>query len=108
MEKTVRSGLASSLTGWYESLDVDDPELQDGVNERGQAVISRYWSVWFLEGTKAEQERELGVYRADPRYEQAPTEPPNLGDVYVEYLNGGSIDRIYLKLHEERTKQGGR
>lgn len=39
MEKRFHSGIAATLTGWYESLDSSDPELRLGVDDKGQALI---------------------------------------------------------------------
>jgi hypothetical protein len=107
MEKGFHSGVAASLTGRYKPLDPANGDLPRDINEQGQAVISPYWTIWFLEGTKFEQERDLEIYRADSKYKQPPRHDPNWGDLYIEYVHGGCVDQIYLKLHEERIENEG-
>jgi hypothetical protein len=107
LEKRYHPGLAAALTSWYEPLDSNHPALQMSTNDKGQALISLYWSVWFLAGTEAEQKRELELYRANSRYKQPPRETPNLDEVYVEYVNGGCLDTIFCKLSEEEAERTG-
>jgi hypothetical protein len=106
LEKTlgVNSGLPALLTGWYEPLDSGDPELQSGVDGDGEALISPYWSVWFIEGTKEEQERELKLHRVNSKYKQPPWEAPNWGELHVEYINGGCVEMIFERFSEKEGR----
>jgi hypothetical protein len=38
------------------SLDSDDPRLQQGVDGDGEAIISRWWAVTFIDGAREQQE----------------------------------------------------
>src|SRR6266481_1533001 len=49
-------------------LPPDDPRLHQGVDERGDAVISRWWSVSFFEGTRGL------VFRRDARAAGSPAQ----------------------------------
>lgn len=59
MERELKPGeLRAVMQGFVDqsgapgALAFDDPSLQHGVDEDGGAVISRWWSVSFFEGTK--------------------------------------------------------
>ena len=101
----VSSGLPALLAGWYEPTDSNNHELALSVNDEGEALISPYWSIWFLKGTKDEQERELDLYRANSKYKQPPWEAPNWNEQYVEFINGGCVDIIFCKLSEEEAER---
>ena len=101
----VSSGLPALLAGWYEPTDSNDHELALSVNDEGEALISPYWSIWFLEGTKAEQERELELYRTKSRYKQPPWEAPNWDEQYVQFINGGCVETVYEKFSEEEAER---
>ena len=47
-------------------LPPDDSRLYQGVDEHGDAVISRWWRVSFFEGTREQQEARLKELRQDP------------------------------------------
>ena len=38
------------------ALDSDDPRLQQRVDDDGEAIISRWWAVTFIDGTREQQE----------------------------------------------------
>src|SRR5262245_15991791 len=41
------------------ALNPNDPILQQGVDDDGEAVVSRWWSVMFFEGTREQQNDRL-------------------------------------------------
>ena len=47
------------------SLNADDPRLQQGVDDNGGAIVSRWWSVWFFEGTREQQEGKSEASRGE-------------------------------------------
>ena len=91
------------MAGWYKPIASHDYALSLGVNDGGKALISQYWSIWFLMGSKAEQERELEVYRANSKYNQPPWEATNWNESYVHYINGGCLELIYEKIAEKEV-----
>jgi hypothetical protein len=100
----VSSGIPAFLAGWYKPIASHDYALSLGVNDDGEALISQYWSIWFLGGSKAEQEHELEVHRANSKYNQPPWKAPNWNESYVEYTNGGCVELIYEKFVEEEAE----
>src|SRR5690348_8366298 len=57
-------------------LPPDDSRLHQGVDERGDAVICRWWRVSFFEETREQQEARLKELRQDPQF----YEPLNEGE----------------------------
>jgi len=93
------------LIGRYQPLDNNGSDLRSGVNDKGDAQISPYWSIWFLKGTKEQQQKELDLHRMNPKYEKPPWEAPNWEDDYVIYINGGCIELVYERLEEEEATE---
>jgi len=100
-KEAIPSGLPAALTGWSNPIDSEHPDLRTGPDENGHALISPYWAIWFLDGTKEEQEEELAQHRADPSYQNPPTES-NLGKLFVRYINGASFDSVMYKIAKRR------
>ena len=101
------SGLPAVLYAEYSAF-FEAEDLVEGPNEKGIAVISAFWWVWFLSGTREEQERELANLRNHPRFKLPPHEKPNWfpGELrYIEYINGASFDMTAIKLYEEDLKK---
>ncbi|MGH7826450.1 MAG: hypothetical protein ACREQ7_14900 [Candidatus Binatia bacterium] len=95
LEGRTDTGLAAVLYGYYTARDPNDPALTVGPDEDGEARLSPYWTVWFLEGNSEEQERELQELRRDPRFNHPPKENPNWiggAQLFVQYITGGSYD----------------
>ena len=79
----------------------DDPTLQQGVDENGDAVISRWWSGWFFEGTREQQEARLNGLRLDPQFQKPWTE----GEIPVRLEGGARCDDVYLKQRERKQTE---
>ncbi len=69
-------------------VDADDPQLQEGVDEKGVALISRWASVRFFEGTRKQQEARLRELRLDPFFQQ----PWKDGEIPVRFEGGATIE----------------
>jgi hypothetical protein len=83
------------------SLDSDDPRLQQGVDDDGEAIISRWWAVTFIDGTREQQETRLKELRVDPTF-QAPWAQ---NGPLVCFEGGASCDDIFLRIHEKEQKE---
>jgi hypothetical protein len=86
------------------TLDPDDPRLQQGVNADGEAILSPWWMVIFLEGTWEQQEARLKELKADPTYRK-----PSMNNGPAVFFEGAArCDDVFLRLHERRkTKVSG-
>jgi hypothetical protein len=82
-------------------LPPDDSRLQQGVDERGDAVISRWWSVSFFEGTREQQEARLKELRQDPQFYK----PLNEQELPVRFQGGAGCEDAYQRIQEERRNQ---
>jgi hypothetical protein len=82
------------------SLLPDDPRLQKGIDENAGAFISRWWSVWFFEGTLEEQEARLKELRVDPQYQR----PWKEGDMPVRFEGGATCDDAYAKIRDQKHR----
>jgi hypothetical protein len=80
------------------ALALTDPSRQQGVDKDGEAVISRWWSVWFFEGTREQQEERLKKLRLDPRFQK----PCSDGRIPVRFEGGATCEDVYLRLSERR------
>jgi hypothetical protein len=83
------------------ALAFDDPRLQQGVDEEGEAVISRWWSVWFFEGTREQQDARLKELRLDPRYQTPCSEDEFPG----RFEGGATCEDVYLRLEERERRE---
>lgn len=88
-------------SGARRALAIDDPSLQRGVDENGQAIISRWWSVWFFEGTREQQDARLKELRLDPRFQT----PCNENEFPVVFEGGATCEDVYLRLQEEEHNE---
>src|SRR6266481_9662035 len=86
-------------------LPPDDSRLQQGVDERGDAVISRWWSVSFFEETREQQEARLKELRQDPQFYK----PLNEQEPPVRFQGGAGCEDGYLRfVEEERGNKNSR
>jgi len=76
------------------ALPADHPGLRQGVDEEGEAVISRWWSVWFFEGTRDQQEARLKELRLDPRFQTACSKD----EIPIRFEGGARCDDVFLRL----------
>ncbi|MDZ4346150.1 MAG: hypothetical protein U1E51_27370 [Candidatus Binatia bacterium] len=88
-------------SGARRALAIDDPSLQRGLDENGQAIISRWWSVWFFEGTREQQDARLKELRLDPRFQT----PCNVNEFPVVFEGGATCEDVYLRLQEEEHNE---
>ncbi|HLE63158.1 MAG TPA: hypothetical protein VI750_08470 [Pyrinomonadaceae bacterium] len=83
------------------SLAFDDPRLQQGVEEEGEAVISRWWSVWFFEGSKEQQEEGLKELRMDPQFQK----PWDQNEIPIRLEGGARCEDVFLRLQENEQNE---
>ena len=81
-------------------LPPNDPRLDQGVDEHGDAVISRWWSVSFFEGTREQQEARLKELRQDPQFQK----PWNEGELPVRYQGGAGCENAFQRVEEEERR----
>jgi hypothetical protein len=88
-------------------LPPDDARLHQGVDERGDAVISRWWWVSFFEGTREQQEARLKELRQDPQFSKPlnEREPMNEQEPPVRFQGGAGCEDGYRRIEEERRNQ---
>jgi hypothetical protein len=96
-----QSGIPAALTGWCDPVDPEHSDLRTGPDDNGHALISPYWAIWFLDGTREEQEKQLRQYRADPSYQTPPAET-KLQKLLVRYINGASFESVMCKIAKRR------
>jgi hypothetical protein len=77
-------------------LASDDPRLQEGVDEKGEAAVSRWWVVSFFEGTRDQQNARLKELRLDPDFQK----PCRDGDVPICFQGGATCEDAYLRIAE--------
>lgn len=94
--KELRAVIEGSLT----PLGPDDPRLRAGVDDEGEAIISPWWSVWFFEGTKEQQEARLNQLRLDPQFQK----PCSDDEIPVRFEGGASCEDVYLRLEKMDSK----
>jgi len=103
IERKVKPGeLRAVIQGFFDeygapgALPPDDPKLQQGVDEEGDAVISRCWSLSFFEGTREQQERRLKELRLNPELQKTYS-----GDAMAVRLErGATCEDVYSRLEE--------
>jgi hypothetical protein len=49
------------------ALNPNDPILQQGVDDDGEAVVSRWWAVTFFDGTREQQDERLTQFEGRPK-----------------------------------------
>lgn len=82
-------------------MDPDDPALLQGVDQNGKAVISRWWSVWFFEGTRDQQEARLKELRLDPQFQK----PCSEDEIPVRFEGGATCEDVYTRLAEVGSRE---
>jgi len=82
-------------------IDEDDPRLQKGVDENGEAIISRWWSVWFFEGTREQQDARLKELRLDPRFQT----PCSEDEFPVVFEGEATCEDVYLRLSQSEQNE---
>lgn len=83
------------------ALAVDDPRLQLGVDEEGKAIISRWWSEWFFEGTRDQQEARLKELRQNPQFQK----PCSDDEIPVRFEGGARCEDVYSRLEETESRE---
>jgi hypothetical protein len=78
------------------ALDPNNPLLQQGVDDDGEAVLSRWWAVTFFDGTREQQNERLTQLRADPRFQK----PWEEGEVPICFEGGARIENVIRRLSE--------
>jgi len=108
MERELKPGeLRAVMEGFVDqsgaqgALAFDDPRLQQGVDENGEAVISPWWSVWFFEGTREQQDARLKELRLDPRYQT----PCSKDEFPGRFEGGATCEDVYLRLEERERRE---
>lgn len=104
MERELRPGeLRAVMQGFVDqsgapgALAFDDPRLWAGVDDEGEAVISPWWSAWFFEGTRDQQEKRLKQLRANPEFQKKWEE----GEIPVRFEGGARCEDVYCRLTKE-------
>ena len=107
MERELKPGeLRAVIEGFFDdsgapgALDPDNPALQQGVDENSKAFISRWWSVWFFEGTREQQDARLKELRLDPRFQM----PCSEGEIPVRLEGRATCEDAYSRLEEEERE----
>ena len=108
MERKVKPGeLRAVIDGFVDdsgargALPSDDPSLQEGVDEEGEAVISRWWGVWFFEGTREQQEARLKELRLDPEFQK----PCSDDEIPLRFEGGARCEDVYSRLEEMESRE---
>ena len=81
-------------------LPLDDSRLQQGVDEHGKAVISRWWWVWFFEGTREQQEARLEELRQGPQFYK----PLNENEDPVRFQGGAVYEDAFRRIEEKKAQ----
>lgn len=79
----------------------DDPRLRAEVDDEGEALVSPWWSVWFFEGTKEQQEARLKQLRVDPEFQK----PCSDDQIPVRFEGGASCEDVYSRLEEMKSSE---
>jgi hypothetical protein len=80
------------------ALDPNNPILQQGVDNDGEAVVSRWWAVTFFDGTREQQDERLMQLRADPRFQK----PWEEGEDPICFEGGAIIENVIRRLSERK------
>ena len=83
-------------------LPPDDSRLHQGVDERGDAAISRWWWVSFFKGTREQQEARSRNRGRTPQF----CKPLNQQEPPVRFQGGAGCEDAYLQ--ERRSKNSRR
>jgi hypothetical protein len=83
------------------ALSPDHPNLHQGVDANGEAFISRWWLVIFLEGTVEQQNERLQQLRQDGKFQK----PFNEHEVPVLFEGGARCDDMFLRLNKQRDER---
>lgn len=78
----------------------DDPRLRARVDDEGKALVSPWWSVWFFEGTKEQQEARLKQLRLHPEFQK----PCSHDEIPVRFEGGATCEDVYARLEEEERE----
>lgn len=89
-------GLRAVIQGLITPLEPDDPRLRARVDDEGEALVSPWWSVWFFEGTRQQQEERLKQLRADPAFQKKWEEDK----IPVRFEGGAHCEDVYCRLQE--------
>lgn len=94
--------LRAVIEGLLTPLDPDDQTLRAGVDDEGEALVSPWWAVSFLEGTKEQQEARLKQLRVDPEFQKLCSDD----EIPLRFEGGATCEDVYLRLEErERRKK---
>jgi hypothetical protein len=85
------------------ALNPNNPILQQGVDDNGEAVVSRWWSVMFFDGTREQQDERLTQLRADPGFQK----PWEEGEDPICFEGGAIIEDVIRRLSERRRAGDG-
>lgn len=94
-------GLRAVIQGVSPPVSPDDSRLRAGVDDEGEALVSLWWSVWFFEGTREQQEERLKQLRADPRFQK----PWDEDSIPLCIEGGACIDEVFCRLHEREVRE---
>lgn len=66
---------------------------------RGRRLFPPWWSVWFFEGTKEQQEARLKELRLDPEFQK----PCSDDGIPVRFEGGACCEDVYSRLEEMKS-----
>ena len=81
-------------------VDADDPCLHEGVDENGEALISRWACVRFFEGTRDQQDARLRELRLDPYFQR----PWKDGQIPIRFEGGATCEDVYARMSETEQR----
>jgi len=70
------------------------------VDEEGEAVISRWWFVWFFEGTREQQNTRFKELRLDHQFQKLCSDD----QIPVRFEGGATCEDVYSRLEEMDSK----
>jgi hypothetical protein len=71
------------------------------VDKNGKAMISRWWSVWFFEGTRDQQEARLSELMLKSEFQK----PCSDGEIPVRFEGGATCDDAFARLSEMESTE---
>ncbi len=108
METELKPGeLSAAMQGFFDqsgapgALGPNDQSPRQGVDQQGNAFISRWWSVSFFEGTKEQQEARLKELRLDPQFQK----PCSEDEIPVRFEGGATCETVYSRLPEVGSRE---